>query len=73
MSPSVREAAESEEIDDPITATDLTWAIDEDIPPGPYPRDSLYFFERVRQAVTEAATRGREGRVLDWRSPDVGR
>lgn len=65
MPTNVREAAEAAEVDAPITATDLTWAINEDIPPGPYPRDSTYFFERVRQAVTEAATRGQEGRVLD--------
>lgn len=48
------------------TATvDLDWAVDEDMPPGPYPRDSQFVFQRVPQLVTEAATRGRQGRVLD--------
>jgi SAM-dependent methyltransferase len=46
-------------------AVDLGWAVNEDMPPGPYPRDSQFVFHRVPQLVTEAATRGRPGRVLD--------
>ncbi len=44
---------------------DLEWAVEEDMPPGPYPRDSQFVFQRVPALVTEAATRGRPGRVLD--------
>ncbi|MEX0787035.1 MAG: class I SAM-dependent methyltransferase, partial [Dehalococcoidia bacterium] len=48
-----------------MPAVDLEWAIDEDIPPGPYSRDSRYLFRRVPQLVTEVATSGRPHRVLD--------
>lgn len=44
---------------------DLGWAIDEDMPPGPYPRDSQLVFRRVPELVTREATRGKPGRVLD--------
>ncbi len=44
---------------------DLDWAVDEDMPPGPYPRDSRFVFRRVPELVTDEATRGRPGRVLD--------
>ncbi len=44
---------------------DLGWAVDEDMPPGPYPRDSQFVFRRVPELVTEVATRGVPGRVLD--------
>ena len=44
---------------------DLDWAVDEDMPPGPYPRDSQFVFRRVPELVTEVATRGAPGRVLD--------
>lgn len=44
---------------------DLGWAVDEDMPPGPYPRDSQLVFRRVPELVTREATRGRPGRVLD--------
>ena len=43
----------------------LDWAINEDIPPGPYPRDSQFVFQRVPRLVAEVATEGRPGRVLD--------
>ncbi len=46
-------------------AVDLDWAVDEDLPPGPYPRDSEFVFRRVPQLVTDVATRGTPGRVLD--------
>ena len=46
-------------------AIDLNWAVDEDLPPGPYPLDSQYVFRRVPRLVTEAATWGTPGRVLD--------
>ena len=46
-------------------AIDLEWAVDEDMPPGPYPRESRWVFRRVPEVVTEAATRGRPARVLD--------
>lgn len=49
----------------PSTSVDLDWAVDEDMPPGPYPRDSQFVFKRVPELVTEEATRGRAGRVLD--------
>lgn len=35
------------------------------MPPGPYPRDSQFVFQRVPELVTEVATRGKPGRVLD--------
>ena len=44
---------------------DLDWAVDEDMPPGPYPRDSRFVFQRLPHVVTEAATTGRPARVLD--------
>ena len=47
------------------TDVDLGWAIDEDLPPGPYPRDSQLVFRRVPELVTREATRGKPGRVLD--------
>ena len=47
------------------TDVDLAWAIDEDIPPGPYPRDSQLVFKRVPELVTHEATKGAPGRVLD--------
>jgi SAM-dependent methyltransferase len=48
-----------------LPTVDLDWAINEDIPPGPYPRDSQFVFQRVPRLVAEVATRGRPGRVLD--------
>ena len=48
-----------------LPTIDLDWAINEDIPPGPYPRDSQFVFQRVPQLVAEVATEGRPGRVLD--------
>lgn len=48
-----------------MPAVDLAWAIDEDMPPGPYPRDSRYIFRRVPQLVTEVATNDLPERVLD--------
>ncbi len=48
------------------TATiDLDWAVDEDFPPGPYPPDSEFVFQRVPELVTEVATGGGPHRVLD--------
>lgn len=47
------------------TDVDLGWTVDEDIPPGPYPRDSQLVFERVPALVTREATKGAPGRVLD--------
>ncbi len=47
------------------TSVDLDWAVDEDMPPGPYPRDSQFVFRRVPELVTDEATRGHPGRVLD--------
>ena len=44
---------------------DLAWAVNEDMPPGPYPRDSRWVFRRVPELVTDRATAGRPGRVLD--------
>ena len=44
---------------------DLDWAVNEDMPPGPYPRDSQFVFQRVPELVTQVATRGKPGRVLD--------
>jgi SAM-dependent methyltransferase len=44
---------------------DLAWAVEEDMPPGPYPRDSRFIFRRVPELVTAAATAGTPGRVLD--------
>jgi SAM-dependent methyltransferase len=46
-------------------AIDLDWLVDEDLPPGPYPRDSQFVFQRVPQLVTEIATAGAPARVLD--------
>lgn len=48
-----------------MPAVDLEWAIDEDMPPGPYPLDSRYVFRRVPQLVTQVATDGHPHRVLD--------
>ena len=47
------------------TDVDLGWAIDEDLPPGPYPRDSQLVFKRVPELVTREATKGAPARVLD--------
>ncbi len=47
------------------TDVDLGWAVDEDMPPGPYPRDSQLIFRRVPELVTREATSGKPGRVLD--------
>ena len=47
------------------TDVDLGWAIDEDIPPGPYPRDSQLVFKRVPELVTSEATKGAPERILD--------
>ncbi|OGO50942.1 MAG: hypothetical protein A2148_02275 [Chloroflexi bacterium RBG_16_68_14] len=44
---------------------DLGWVIEEDLPPGPYPRDSQFVFQRVPQRITQEATRGSPGRLLD--------
>ena len=46
-------------------AVDLAWAVDQDMPPGPYPRSSQFVFQRVPQLVTAAATAGAPRRVLD--------
>ena len=46
-------------------AVDLDWAVDEDFPPGPYPPDSEFVFQRVPEIVTEVATAGEPQRVLD--------
>ncbi len=46
-------------------SVDLDWAVNEDMPPGPYPRDSQFVFQRVPELVTQVATRGKPGRVLD--------
>ncbi len=46
-------------------AVDLGWVVDDDMPPGPYPRDSQFIFQRVPQRITEAATEDGPGRVLD--------
>ncbi len=52
-------------VEEPGARTDLAWSIADDIPPGPYPRDSQFFFERVPQLITRTATLGAHGRVLD--------
>jgi SAM-dependent methyltransferase len=44
---------------------DLDWLVDEDMPPGPYPRDSAFVFRRVPQLITQVATAGAPQRVLD--------
>ncbi len=43
---------------------DLDYTIDDDIPPSPK-RDSQFIFARAPQLVTEKATDGQRGRVLD--------
>ena len=52
-------------VEEPGARTDLAWSIADDIPPGPYPRTSQFFFERVPQLITQTATLGAHGRVLD--------
>lgn len=47
------------------TAVDVGWIIDEDIPPGPYPRDTQFVFRRVPEMVAEAATSGDPHRLLE--------
>ena len=59
------EPAEADDVAEQAAETDLSWAVDEDIPPGPYPRDSRFVFRRVPEVVTDAATSGIGGRVLD--------
>jgi len=44
---------------------DLDWSIEEDIPPGPYPRHTEYLFRRVPQAITERASTGNAERALE--------
>jgi SAM-dependent methyltransferase len=46
-------------------ALDLEYAIEDDIPPGPYPPDSAYVFRRMPKLITDKATEGAVGRVLD--------
>ena len=44
---------------------DLDYAIEEDIPPGEPKRDGQFVFERLPRLITDKATEGRPGRVLD--------
>jgi SAM-dependent methyltransferase len=44
---------------------DVGWIIDEDVPPGPYPRDTQFVFRRVPELVAGAATTGRPHRLLE--------
>jgi len=46
-------------------AFDLDYRVDEDMPPGPYPPDSEFVFARAPQLITDKATQGAGGRVLD--------
>jgi SAM-dependent methyltransferase len=46
-------------------SVDLEWAVDEDMPPPPYPRDSAYVFQRVPELVTQLALENDPARVLD--------
>lgn len=45
---------------------DLNWAIEEDIPPAEFhKRDSRFVFKRLPELLTELATQGTPGQVLD--------
>lgn len=44
---------------------ELEYAIEEDIPPGRPNRDSQFVFKRMPELITEKATEGTPGRVLD--------
>jgi SAM-dependent methyltransferase len=48
-----------------VPPLDLDYSVDEDIPGVPGKRDSRFVFERMPQLITDKATEGHPGRVLD--------
>lgn len=50
---------------EPAEEFDLDYSIEDDIPPGIPKRDSQFVFERAPKLITDKATEGKRGRVLD--------